>query len=71
MIIQIYIMKKMGYMRPVDMYDSSGNYIKSFEDMICISDHYKPSLIRRCCDNKIKTAYGYIWKYNELIEKSA
>lgn len=63
--------EKMGYMRPVDMYDSSGNYIKSFEDMICISDHYKPSLIRRCCDNKIKTAYGYIWKYNELIEKSA
>lgn len=63
--------EKMGYMYPIDMYDLSGNYIKTFGNMICISDKYNPSLIRRCCDNEIKKAYNYVWKYNLSIEKSA
>lgn len=63
--------EKMGYMYPINMYDLSGNYIKTFENMICISDKYNPSLIRRCCDNEIKKAYNYVWKYNLSIEKGA
>ena len=61
--------RNMGYMNPVNMYDLNGSYIKSFENMICISENYKPSYIYRCCEGKFSTAYNYIWKYTNDNKK--
>lgn len=59
--------ERMGYMQPVDMFDLQGNFINSYENMICISKNYNPSLILRCCKGKIKKAYNHIWKFNTSV----
>lgn len=63
--------EKMGYMQSVDMFDLNNNYIATYDNMISISDDYNPSLILRCCNEKIKKAYNHIWKFNNDIAKSA
>lgn len=30
---------------------------------ICSNNQYNPSVIYKCCENKIKSAYGFIWEY--------
>ena len=63
--------EKMGYMQSVDMYDLEGNYIDTYDNMICIAENYNPSLILRCCEGKIKKAHNHIWKFNNGVTKSA
>lgn len=65
-----------GSTKKVDQYDLYGNYIQSFysaadavnyliENNIVKSKQAR-SHITSCCKNKLKTAYGYIWKYANL-----
>lgn len=63
--------EKMGYMKPVDMFDIEGNFICTYNDMIHISEKYNPSYILRCCNGKIKKAYNHISKFNKDIKASA
>ena len=45
--------------------DKSRNVIKIWEniDEIVCNNNYHRSNIYKCCQGKLKTAYGYIWKY--------
>lgn len=49
---------------PILQYSLNGDFIKEWE---CISDvsnaGFSPGNICWCCKGKLKTAYGYIWKY--------
>ena len=68
-----------GGTKRIDQFDLAGNYIQYFfgatECINWLKDHsdYKlsgnsKSHITDCCNNKIKTAYGYIWKYSILVQ---
>lgn len=57
--------KRNGYMKCVDKLDLDGNYLCSYENMVDISKEYTPTFILKCCNNKIKSAYGYIWKFKD------
>ena len=56
------------------LYDLNGNFIKQWD---CILDFYKSinktknnSSVSSCCKGKLKTAYGYKWKYaDEELQK--
>ena len=53
---------------PVKKYDLCGNLVNQFLSMkeACVSvgiDKYRSSLICECCKGKVKTAYGYVWRY--------
>lgn len=52
---------------PVAQYDLSGNLIKEWKSLKEASESLgKPSgNIYKCCQRKIKSAYGFIWKYIE------
>lgn len=63
-------MKSMDYSKlkkPLIQYDLNGNFIKEWEGFIDIKKelNYDSSLIRKCCRNLQKTAYGFIWKYKD------
>ena len=49
--------------------DKNKNIIKIWEniDEIVCNNNYHRSNIYKCCQGKLKTAYGYVWKY-ELID---
>jgi hypothetical protein len=53
--------------KPVLQYDLTGNLIKewkgSTDAAINLGNKNSSSDIRKCCDNKIKTCKGYIWKW--------
>lgn len=50
-------------------YDLQGNLIKKWFNLreIILNTNYKKITIMYCCRGKLKTAYGYVWKY-ELID---
>ena len=54
--------------RKVKQYTKEGKFIEEWSSMIEVQRKlgYKTSAISMCCKGKIKTAYGYIWKYAEL-----
>ncbi len=62
---KIEIPKKKKGGKLVDQYDMDGNFIKSFDSIAeagkFINRH--PSQISRCCNGKIKSTYGCIWKF--------
>lgn len=51
-------------------YTKNGNYLKEYESSLlaevgnCLPKNARQA-IRTCCNGKLKTAYGYIWKYAE------
>lgn len=49
--------------KTVNQYDTSGNYIQSFESAGETTD-VDPSAISKVCLGKRKTAGGFIWKYS-------
>lgn len=68
--------KRRRYTRnvPIDMYDKNGNFIKHFESITDGKNFVKPetkgtSVLKKCLDGKIKTAYGYVWKYSKKIQE--
>jgi len=51
--------------KQVNQYDLAGNFIQTFPSMHEIERQlgYNNSHICNCCNGKLKTAYGFIWKY--------
>lgn len=65
-----------GNARKIDQFDKAGNYVQSFfgsmevakwlvENGLAKSIYSKRHIID-CCNRKVKTAYGYIWRYAVL-----
>lgn len=58
--------KKPG--KKVDQYDLEGNYIQTFNRAVdagrAMGNYNKYVQIISCCKGKVRTAWGYIWKYN-------
>lgn len=54
-----------NHRKPINQYDLQGDFIKSWNSGTEISKvtGYSHSNITRCCKNKVKTAYGFIWRY--------
>ena len=54
--------------KPIIQYDMNMNFIAEYESATAIEKTlgYGHSLIARCCKNKRKQAYGFIWKYKEI-----
>lgn len=52
---------------PIDQYKKNGTFIKSFnsivEAYISLGVDKTSSHISECCDGKLCTAYGYVWRY--------
>ena len=57
--------KSFLYTTAVDMFDVNGKKIRTFESVKEASSltGFLPSLIIQCCQNRIKTAKGYVFKY--------
>lgn len=52
--------------RPVLQYDLDGNFIKRWPSATsCKEKGYEQGEISACCHQKIKIAYGYLWKYED------
>lgn len=51
--------------KPIIQYDLDGNFVKRWASIsdACKNLNKGTSLIFRCCKNKNKSAYNYIWKY--------
>lgn len=61
------------YSKKVLQYDLSGNYIKTFESIHVAAEFCNgyPINISNCCNRKTKTAYDYIWRFeNEPLDKN-
>ena len=56
--------------KKVNQYDLEGNFIKQYESIADAgkSLNKKYSLISTCCGGKIKTAYGYKWKFAKEVD---
>lgn len=54
-------------MKPVNQYTKDGEFIRSWESISTVQRETGMSLynISMACTGKIKTAFGYIWKYKE------
>ena len=57
--------------KPVVQYDLAGNVVAEFKSIndVVRKYGYKKTGISRCCNNKpkYKTAYGYVWKFEESV----
>lgn len=52
--------------KPVSQFDIDGNLLKRWDSMVSIYAHFWKKIdVWACCNGKIKTCYGYIWKYTE------
>lgn len=49
------------------MYSKTGEYLRSFDSLTEAADYLNktPVHISKCCKGIRKTAYGYMWKYEE------
>ncbi len=54
-----------GNSKPIDMFDKSGNFIKSFDSATAAEKELKisHSHISQCCNKSRKSAGGYVWKF--------
>jgi hypothetical protein len=55
--------------KPINQYNLKGDLIQTFKSIteacdIVFNDRNKNSNLTKCCQEKIKSAYGFIWKYN-------
>ena len=59
-----------NHKKTVYQYDLQGNFIKEWRSATDIHKElgFSNSNIAKCCRNKSKTAYGYIWRYKEVVE---
>lgn len=54
--------------KPIDQYDLKGNFIASYESIYSATqnltlDNITYSHISECCQGKLKTAYGFVWRF--------
>lgn len=54
--------------KKINQYDLNGNFIKTWDSIISIKRelNINPSYIFKCCNNKIKSVNGFIFKYNNF-----
>lgn len=62
-----------GTTKKIDQFDMAGNYIQSFFGSVEVANwlvenglaksKFSKRHISECCKKKIKSAYGYIWRY--------
>ena len=66
-------MKECTHIREVNKYDLNMNYLETFKSVTEAARDVNGSTgnISLCCSGKHKTAYGYIWRYVNDVEKSA
>lgn len=58
------VIKRCSY--PVEQYDLSGNYIKTWQSASECGRHgYSQSAVSSVCRQEQKSAYGYLWKYTK------
>lgn len=50
-------------LKPILQYSKDNKFIKEWESITHASDELKINNISACCNNKLKTAGGFIWKY--------
>lgn len=53
----------------VDMCDNDGNVLATFDSIVDAAQHIGAKCgghISSCCKGKLKTAYGYVWKYSDV-----
>lgn len=57
--------KERSDLKKVGQYDLDGNLIRTWLYMMKIEKElgYKAAQISKCCNGKIKTSYGFIWKF--------
>lgn len=65
-----------GNGKRIEQYDLAGNHIQIFDNSKeaaewLVKNGFTKSMksrdsVSRCCSGKIKTAFGYIWKYSNL-----
>lgn len=65
-------MKNCTHIREVNKYDLNMNYLKTFNSVTEAAKDANGSTgnISLCCMGKLKTAYGFIWRYVNNLEKS-
>ena len=58
---------KKGIGQSVIQFDLDGNYIKEWKTVMEVANHInkRTNLIYDCCSGKVKTAYGFKWKFKE------
>lgn len=51
--------------KSIDQYTKEGEYIKTWDSVLVAARHLKRSHanISSCCKGRLKTAYGFVWKY--------
>lgn len=51
--------------RPINQFDKDGNFIRCWDSMRDIFNEtgFNESNIHKCCNNKIQSYKGYVWKY--------
>lgn len=54
--------------KPINQYDLEGNFIREWDSTMDVKRElgYCQSSINSCVNGKLKTSYGYIWKYKEV-----
>lgn len=67
---------RFGRCKKIDQFDLDGHYIQSFFGSTKVAEwlvennlaksHYSKRHITDCCNNKARSAYGYVWKYSVL-----
>jgi len=64
---QLDILNAIKRKRPINQYSTAGELIKVWDSARDVTNAmgYADSNINKCCNHKIKTAYGYVWKYAE------
>ena len=65
-------MKNCIHIREVNKYDLNMNYLKTFNSVTEAANDVNGSTgnISLCCMGKHKTAYGFIWRYANDLEKT-
>jgi len=53
--------------RKISQYDLNGDFLKTWDSLkeISLTLNLSPNSINRCCQEKQKKAFNYIWKYKE------
>lgn len=51
--------------KKVDKFTLDGNFIITYESIKQAAEGINPSSISRCCRGKLKTAGGFVWKFNQ------
>lgn len=69
---EILLQKSKKYSKKVIQFDKNSNYIKEYQNAIYAAKEYdgNDSAIYQCCLGRLKSAYGYMWKFKKDCAKN-